>query len=224
MNELIFLFHVIGIVSSLLIAMRWGKSALISLTALFAVVANIFVMKQITLFSLHVTASDALAVGSVLGIGLLQEYFGDKTAKKAISISFGLMFFFGMLSQIHLLYTPSGFDQTQSSFQMILGSTPRIIAASFFAFYVMQKCNVWVLHLLKKRLPKLHLSFRMALSGSVAQVIDTVLFGFLGLYGIVHSITHILLMSLCIKLISILISLPFTSFSKRFMKEAHEQV
>lgn len=219
MNELIFFSQIFCIALGLLLALRWGKLALVTLSAFLAVISNVFVMKQITLFQLNVTTSDALAVGSVLSVGILQEYYGSQSAKKAVTISFGLLFFFGLISQIHLKYVPSSFDSTHQAFTSILGATPRIVFASFIAFYIMQKTNLGVLKILQDRFSSINASVRIGIATIAAQVVDTCIFGYLGLYGIVHSISHVILMSLLVKFISILISVPFTAFAQRFFKE-----
>lgn len=219
MNEVVFILHILCIAFALLYFLKKGKSALIAVSAFLAVLANIFVFKQIQLFGLQVTCSDALMVGSVLAIGLLQEYYGEGAANQAIKISFGLLFFFAILSQIHLIYQPSTFDQTQSSFQTILGLAPRIVFASFVAFYVMQKCNVYVLQLMKNKFSSLHFPARLMIAGGISQVIDTLLFGYLGLYGVVHSLYHIFVLSLILKIGILLIHTPILSLSKRFAPE-----
>lgn len=217
MNELIFALHSFFIMSALLLSLKWGKSALVTLAVFLAVLCNIFVMKQISLFSLNVTASDALAVGSVLAIGLLQEYFGESAAKKAVKLSFAMLFFFTAIAQIHLAYTPSIYDTTHNAFAQILGATPRIAAASLIAFYVMQRLNVFLLEYLKKKFVSVGFAVRIIIVGGFCQIVDTVLFGILGLYGIVHAIIHVMFMSFSIKMICLFFSAPFTAFSHKMI-------
>ena len=73
MNELIFLSQIFLISASTLAALYIGKEALISLICLQCVLANIFVLKEITLCGLTATGSDAFTVGIVLGLNLLQN-------------------------------------------------------------------------------------------------------------------------------------------------------
>ena len=84
MNELIFFAHVIIISLFTIFSLKISKEALVAFIALYCVLANLLVLKQITLFGLHPTASDAFSVGAILGLNLLQEYYGKITAKKAI--------------------------------------------------------------------------------------------------------------------------------------------
>ena len=94
MNEALFIIQIIVIVGFALGALKLGKETLITWVAIQALIANLFVLKQITLLGLHVTASDAFAIGSLLGLNFLQEYFDREDARKATWICFFFMFFF----------------------------------------------------------------------------------------------------------------------------------
>jgi len=92
MNECIFLFHIIAILVFTLLSFRLGKMALGSWLCIQVLCANLFVMKQVVLFGFHVTCSDVFAIGSILSLNLLQEYFGPKEAKKTTITAFTLCF------------------------------------------------------------------------------------------------------------------------------------
>lgn len=213
MNELILIFHVAAVLVFALMALRLGKSSLIALIALQGVLANLFVVKQMALFGFSVTCSDVFAIGGILSLNLLQEYFGKEAAKEAVRISFLALLFFGAMSQIHLLYVPTAFDGTQGAFQTIFSSSLRIVAGSIATFYLVQKFDVHFFGLLKGKLP-----VRIAISLFCSQLLDTVLFSFLGLYGIVESIFDVVLVSFLIKCLIIGASSPFAAFSKKVVK------
>lgn len=211
MNEWIFFAHTLVVVGFVLLGLRLGKTALITLTALQGVLANIFVVKQIFLFGLTVTASDVFAIGCILSLNLLQEYFGKDSAKQAARITLLSLVFFTLMSQIHLLYNPAeGIDTTQSAFVTIFSPTLRIICASIFTFFLVQQFDIRFFPLLKGKLP-----VRIFISLIFSQLLDTILFTTLGLYGLVSSVFDIMLMSFLIKCVVISISSPFVAFSKR---------
>lgn len=214
MNEIIFFFHIILAVFSVLGALRLGKSALIALMATQGVLANLFVLKQISLFGLTVTCSDVFAIGTILSLNLLQEYFGKETAKKAIQISIWTLLFVCLMSQIHLVYVPALQDHTQTAFETLLSPNLRIVFASIGAFYLVQQIDVRLFSLLRGPL-----ALRVGISLIVSQCLDTVLFSFLGLYGLVESIFDVILVSFCIKCLIVLASAPFVSFSKKVVKD-----
>src|SRR5882724_1397465 len=119
-NEIFFIFHSIIIAISALVALGLGQSALVAFICTQCILANLFVIKQITLFGLTATCADAFTIGATLGLNLLQEYFGKEAAKKAIWINFALLIFYLIASQIHLLYVPAYCDTTQYHFLALL--------------------------------------------------------------------------------------------------------
>lgn len=213
MNEIIFLFHIFLVIAFVLGALRLGKEALIALIALLGVLANLFVVKQMSLLGFSVTCSDVFAIGGILSLNLLQEYFGKKYAKDAVKISLLALLVFGVMTQVHLIYTPTSNDVTQSAFLTVFSSSFRIVFASLTTFYLVQQFDVRFFAFLRGKLP-----FRIAVSLVFSQLIDTVLFSVLGLYGLVESLYDIIFVSFLVKCCIIAISSPFTAFSKRFLR------
>lgn len=213
MNELLFFFHIFLVVGFALISLRLGQVALIAFITLQGVLANLFVVKQMELFGFAITCSDVFAVGGILSLNLLQEYFGREAANYATRLSLGALLFFAIMSQIQLLYIPTEMDGTQIAFETVLSSAFRIAAASLATFYLVQQVDVRLFGLLKGSLP-----VRIATSLVCSQALDTVLFSFLGLYGLVESVWSIILLSFLIKCVVISVSAPFVIFAKRMVK------
>jgi uncharacterized integral membrane protein (TIGR00697 family) len=207
-NELIFLIQVSLIALSALGALYLGQAGLIAFICVQTILANLFIVKQITLFGLHATCTDAFTVGAVLGLNLLQEYYGRSATKIAIWSSFFLLVFYALISQIHLWFQASTADTMQQHFYPILHLMPRIVIASFSVYLLVQYIDAWFYGYLKSRWHNNYLLMRNYLSIIICQLIDTVLFSFLGLYGIVENIWHIILISYCVKLLAILIATP----------------
>lgn len=214
MNEFLFFIQVFFIVTFALGALKLGKEALIVWVTVQALIANLFVLKQINLFGFDVTAADAFAIGSLLGLNLLQEYFGKEYAKKATWICFFFMVFFALISQFHLFFHPSQYDFSHSAFETILSVTPRLLFASMTVFFVVQQFDIRFFNFLKNALPSASFSLRTAIALVVSQFVDTVLFSMLGLYGIVSSVVDIMIVSFIIKLIVILLSTPITRWAR----------
>lgn len=220
MNEIFFLLHIITVIAFVLGSLAIGQHALISCICLQAVLANLFVVKQITLFDLNVTTSDVFIVGGVLGLNLLQEYFGKQIVKKTIWISFFIMLFYVAMTQFQLLYVPNSFDKTHQMFAGILQFMPRITIASLIVYLIVQRVDCWLYGLLKGRFENKFLVGRNIFSIITTQFLDTVLFSFLGLYGIVGSVLNIIVMSFLIKVCVILIATPFVGLSRKIVKQA----
>ncbi len=197
-----------------------GQSALTAWIAVLSLIANLFVLKQISLLSFNATASDIFAIGSLLGLNLLQEKFGRQAAQQAIWASFSCLFFFAIMAYIHLSYVPSPYDQTQNAYLFLLSPTPRIILASLTTFFIVQQFDSYLFHQLRKNLPHLPMIGASAFTLCVSQCIDTLLFGFLGLYGLVGALVEIMMVSYCIKLLAIANTLPWSFLSKQFFVKA----
>ena len=220
MNEWIFFTQLILIILFSFGALKMGKEALIALVALQALIANLFVLKQISFLGFHVTCSDAFAIGSFLGLNLLQEYFGKESSQRAIKICFFILFFFALMSQIHLLYLPTAQDTTHGAYTSILSSSARLLASSLCTFFIVQKLDVYFFHWIKKMAPKFTLTTRSHLCLILSQLIDTALFSVFGLYGLVESISDIMIMSFLLKLLIIFGLTPVTLFSRKIF--SHE--
>ncbi len=216
MNESIFILHLIIVSICTLFTFKKGALALTCWICLQAVLANLFVLKQVCLFGAHVTSSDVFAVGTIFGLNLLREYFGKDSAQKALWNCFISMAFFMVMSQIHLLYSPSVYDTTQNAYELLLAPSPRLLAASLLTFFIVQQLDLRLFTILKKNLSKTSFTIRNAICSTLSQGLDTLLFSFLGLFGMVAVLSDIILVSFLIKLTVIALMTPLIHFSKRF--------
>ncbi len=219
MNELLFLLQALLVILCGLGSLRLGKEALFSWICLQAILANLFVTKQISCFGFTITCSDAFAIGSFLSLNLLQEYYGKLSCKKASYMAFYLMLFFTLASKIHLLFTPSPHDTTHPSFVTILTATPRLVIASLLSFFLMQRLDIWLFNYFKNNW-KAPLSRRSTASLLISQLFDTICFTYLGLYGSVASCGDIILVSYLVKCIIIFLSTPLINLSKPLSNNA----
>jgi hypothetical protein len=214
-NEIIFFIHCIIIASFSLLSLYIGPYALVAFICIQCILANLFIIKQISLFGFYATCADSFTIGAILGLNLLQEYFGREIAKKAIWINFFLLIFYLIVSQIHLFYIPADLDLSQQHFIAILNYMPRIVIASFSVYFVVQMLDYYLYGMLKKAFANKHLILRNYFSIAFCQFIDTVFFSFLGLYGLVENIWHIILISYLVKMIGIIIATPFVGLSRK---------
>lgn len=217
MNEVMFFIQVGLVFAFTGILARFGKDVLAGWMGLLAIMANLFVSKQIVLFGLHVTASDVYAVGLFLSLNMIQELWGKEAGQKAIKTTLFFQIFFLALTQIHLAFVPSGFDDSQVAFLTILGAYPRILAASLFTLWAVQKIDLLFFSFLKDKFPKLSFSMRNILSLSLSQALDTILFTFLALWGSVSSLLDIIVLSYIIKIILIMMTPFITVYLKQIL-------
>lgn len=210
--------------SALVAAFAWyfcflGQSALTAWIAILSLLANLFVLKQIELIGLNATASDIFAIGSLLGLNLLQEKFGKKAAQLAIWSSFSCLIFFVVMSQIHLHYIPSIHDSAQSAYQFLLAPAPRLMIASLLTFFIVQQFDSRLYQYLRHTHPKIPMLWISGLTLCFSQFLDTLLFSVIGLYGMVQALMQIFIVSYTIKLIAIANTVPWSFVSQRFFKK-----
>ncbi len=217
MNEFIFVLHIFFLILLSMIALKLGEKALSCFIVLMSIISNLFVLKQIELFSLTVTAADAYTICGLFSLNLLQEYFGREKAAKLVFINFFCMLAFGVLAVIHLTYIPSFCDLTQKAYREILSVSPRLIISSLTSYFISQKIDVATFAYLRERIFRNSIAKSAFLSSIASQTIDTILFSYLALYGQVNSVISIIFLSLVIKLITITVMSPMMNFSKKIM-------
>ncbi len=219
MNEFIFLFQTLAIGTSALVALKLGKEALVAFICSQVILANLFVIKPITLVGLTATGADAFIIGTVFGFHLLQEWHGREIAQKTVYTSFFLMIFYTIASQIHLMFVAHSADVTQPHFQALLQIAPRICLASLAAYFISQQVDVRLYAWLRTRLHGSTLVIRNVISASITQLLDTILFSYLGLYGVLPHINQIITVSYTIKLCALALTIPFLMIARRLMKQ-----
>lgn len=214
MNEFYFISHLFIVSLFLWPALRFGREGLIAWVALQPILANLFVLKQIELFGFTVTCSDVYAVSTALGLNMLQEYFGKEAAQKTVRLCFYLLVFFVGMSLFQLLYHPSIHDTTHAAYSTILSVSPRLVAASIASFVCVQLLDVQFFAFLKRYSNRLSFFLRNLTSLTLSQFVDTLLFTFLGLWGIVNDLFDVFLVSFIIKL-AISLALSLSSLKSR---------
>lgn len=207
-NELLFLLHTFIIASGSVCAWFFGHEALIAFVNITYIMANILVTKQITLFGYHATATDAYIIGSALSINLLNEFYGSRYARKALYVSFMAALFFIVLAIIHNAYIPSYSDTYHAHFIAIFRPGIRVMCASFVSYFTSQSLEYALYTTLKRSCNNRYLIIRNWATLSVSQLIDTILFSYLGLYGVLEHIPQLIIVSYSIKLVGIFCMSP----------------
>ncbi|MCB1113789.1 MAG: queuosine precursor transporter [Chlamydiia bacterium] len=199
MNEMIFFGQAAAVYLFTVVLFYSSREVLAGWMGLLGIMANIFVAKQVTLFGLDVTASDIYAVGLYLTLNIIQEFDGREAGNRAMKIAFGFQIGFLALAYLHLLLQPNGYDASQTAFEVILSTYPRILAASLLTLWTVQKWDLMFFQWVKQRFSTVSFTFRNLLTLGVSQALDTLLFTFLALWGIVGNLGHIILLSFLIK-------------------------
>src|ERR1700722_1691012 len=102
MNELLFLVQTALISVGVLAGLRLGVEALTTVLVSYCLLANLFVLKTITLFGLTATAADAFTIGATLALNLIQEYYGKTPARRAMRTNILVLMLYTVMTLIHL--------------------------------------------------------------------------------------------------------------------------
>ena len=217
MNDFIFLAQSLLVAFFALGAIFFGLGGLTSLVTLCALLSNVFVRKQTTLFGLDVVTCDALAIGSDLAIHLIYEYYGKKEAQRAISLCLYLTLFFLVMAQLFLWYQPNIYDVTQAEYVAVLAPLPWIMGTSCLVALVTKVLNLSLYHMFSTWWPNTRFFTKTILALTISQLFDTLAFTLIALSGTVHSVVQIIVFCYTIKCIVIFSGIPLVTFCRKFL-------
>lgn len=194
-NEIIWLGYLLFNYTAILMAYRyWGKVGLLLFVPLSVVLANIQVLKMMTLFGIDTIMGNIAFGGVFLVSDILSEIEGKKYARKIVSIGFITMVFTTVVMNWAIAVKPAPADTFQAHLVAIFGmnvtelSVVRITVASLIAFAISQLFDVWAYQFIRKWKPDYKdIWIRNNLSTIVGQVIDNSVFtvlAFAGVYGV----------------------------------------
>ena len=217
-NEIIFFSHIFLIIATLTFAFTRGAELLMTTTALFTLLSNLFILKSITLFSFTATACDPFTIGIVLGLNLLQEHYGFAHAQKAIMINTITTIIFLMFAQLHCAYLPALTDTMAPLYEQLFFFVPRITLVSLLSYYLSQTVDAYSYAFFRRLTdgscsPATAKTITSFCSMATSQLFDTLFFTYAALSGIHESLWSIALVSYTIKLIAIVISSPTVALS-----------
>ena len=113
------------------------------------ITANIIAVKLIGLGSVVLPAAIIVFPVSYIFGDILTEVYGYRWARRIIWLGFACNLVFVFFAWLGGLLPPASFWQGQSSYQAILGYTPRLLLASFSGYLVGEFANSMVMSRLK---------------------------------------------------------------------------
>jgi len=182
-NELLwFLLLVVNFVSIVALYRFAGRAGLYVWITIAAIVANIQVTKTVELFGLTATLGNIVYAGSFLATDLLNEVYGERSARRGVFFGFFAIAATIVLMNAALFFAPDRSDFAHEHLVAIFALLPRIGVASVVAYLVSQRHDVWAYQFWKRRFPR-RLWLRNNLSTLVSQLIDTCLFTAIAFVG-----------------------------------------
>ncbi|WP_147822155.1 queuosine precursor transporter [Salidesulfovibrio onnuriiensis] len=163
---------------------RRAHTLLVGLFVGGLVSAAVISSKIITVFGVAVPAgvlaySVTFAVSDVVG-----ELWGPERATDLVLAGFISLLGATLICWLAVVWPAAGFWYNQEAFSGVIGSTPRIVAASLLAYAVSQKHDVWLFHLLKRKTFGRALWLRNNVSTALSQLMDSAIFVTVAFWGI----------------------------------------
>ena len=139
-------------------------------------ISNIITIKIINILGLIFTAGDILFPITYILNDVFTEVYGFNKSKLIIWTSFFCNLFMIIIFKITILLPSSDSFEMQEELENILGSTPRILIASFIAFLVGNFANSIVMSKMKVKTEGKYLALRTIGSTLVGEGLDTLIF------------------------------------------------
>ena len=167
--------------------MRVSKSKLFqilcALSIMSVIVSNIITNKQTEVFGFAVTCGSFLIPLSYIVNDTMVEVYGFKQARAVTMLSFVCNLLAVVFFTLTLLAPSASTFTAQDQFNVVLGSTPRVLFASFTAYIIGSLSNAWIMEKMKQHDGEKRLGFRCILSTVVGEALDMVIFTFIAFTG-----------------------------------------
>ena len=139
-------------------------------------ISNIITIKTLNIFGLIFTAGDILFPITYILNDLFTEVYGFNKAKFIIWLSFFCNLLMVTIFSITIVLPAGESFELQDELINVLGSTPRILIASFLAFLVGNFANSIMLSKMKVKTSGKYLPLRTIGSTLIGEALDTIIF------------------------------------------------
>lgn len=221
MNELLFILAgVIGFFGVALVAKLFGKYGLIAWVAISAILANIAVAKQVTMFGVDCTLGNIMFSSTYLATDILSEVYGKKEARKAVfmgGIAAVVFVGFGVLVNT---FRANQWDFANDSLQMILSFSIRTTTMSIICFFIANYADVWLFEKFRQKSTK-NLWLRNNVCTILTNCIENFLLCFGAFYGM-YDAQYCLMIAVTtclIEIIAALLDTPFCYLGRKWARE-----
>ena len=202
------------------------------LTVIFVtslLVSNVITSKQV-LLPFNITMTGAVFVFPITYIlsDLFSEVYGYRWSRITCYLAFAMNLFMVIVFSAVIVSPAPAYWQYQEAFQIVLGSTPRVLAASLAAFVLGDLANDRVFRYMKAEHPNSTKGFgwRAITSSIVGELVDSLVFLPLAFLGQMP-ISTLATMTVCQVLIKTgyeIVILPVTTFAVKKVNNWEEDV
>ncbi|AHH03001.1 Putative membrane spanning protein [Borrelia nietonii YOR] len=216
-NEILWCIMLICTYSILLIMYKFfGEKGLFAWVTSSVIIANMQVLKQVTIFGFNATLGNIIYASSYVATDILSEFYGRETSKKAVYIGFIGFIAFAFITNIQLYFSTNSFDIYLTSLENIFSSIPILLAASIIAYIISQLNDIYLYQFIKDKFPKF-IFIRSNGSTLVSELIDTIIFVSIATYFNIfpkEAYLDIIISTYLIKGIAGILGTPFIYIAK----------
>jgi hypothetical protein len=158
---------------------------------------------------------------------ILTEVYGYANSRKVIWAGFGALAFATFMSQVVIAMPPATGWKGQATLEAVFGSTWRIMAASFTAFWAGEFANSYVLAKMKLKTEGRFLWLRTIGSTVVGEAVDSAIFYPIAFYGVSgwtgQDVLNVMWHNYLMKVLWEAIATPFTYQIVSWLKKAEHE-
>ncbi len=187
-------------------------------------ISNIIASKIMMLGPLAVPAGVLVFPLAYILNDVITEVWGYSKARLIIWAGFGVNLLMVFFFSLTLVVPAAPFWEGQEAFSAVLGSTPRIVAASLMAYLLGSFLNAWIMSSFKIKTRGKGFSIRAITSTVVGEGADSVIFitvAFVGLFPAGALLTMIITQAL-VKIVFEVVLLPLTILVVKKVKKAED--
>jgi uncharacterized integral membrane protein (TIGR00697 family) len=189
-------------------------------------VSNIIALKMISLGPLIVPAAVIIFPFTYILSDIFNEVYGYRATRRTAWYAFGANLLMVGLFKLAILIPGAPFwsPEAQKSFEDVLGGTWRILIASLSAYMVGDLVNDIIFRTMKGMHGEKKFGLRSVFSSMIGVAIDSVVFITVAFYGTPGFTYAIIPSQWSVKILYMIILLPFTILAVKKMKQAEHNI
>jgi uncharacterized integral membrane protein (TIGR00697 family) len=191
------------------------------------IITNLLNAKVFAVFGFAFPAGIITFPLAFLAGDILTEIYGYSVARNVIWTGFVSIAFMAAMAVAAIHLPPAGFWQNQVAFETVLAQEPRIVLASFLAYFGGEFCNSYILAKFKVRTGGKGMWLRFVSSTAGGQAVDTLVFmtvAYLGIFPTGAMITLFIsswIFKVAWEIVALPASLPIVRWLKHQEDEDH---
>jgi queuosine precursor transporter len=186
---------------------------LIALYIACEIIANITASKPIEIFGLAAPGGIFIYALTFTLVDLINERFGKAGARHVVYAAFAVNVVWALYAQLIIVLPAPSFFAHQGAMELVLGSTPRIVAASLAAYLISSMIDIEVFRWWRSKV-RGHKWGRVLASNGISTLVDSIVFVTLAFAGVLP-LLPLILGQYVMKMAITGLSIPLVYLTKR---------